>query len=312
MKTAARTAPERTPRRFDEGGIALECADCFDTLPDLADNSIDFVATDPPYFIDGFDGGWNPQKLAKRMKHNGTVRSMPGGMKFSPQQGADFQRFCERVSVEVLRVLKPGGFFVAFSQGRLFHRLVVAAEDTGFEVRDMLAWQRNGQAKAFSQEHFIRKMRISEAKKTEMIRQLGGRKTPQLRPMMEPLMLAQKPREGTFVENWLHWRTGLIDPNASLDGGFPGTLMCVAKPASGRDDCGGHLTVKPVALMAHLIRLFTTEGQVVLDPFLGSGATAIAAAQTGRQCIGFEIQPEYFRAAVERVREEQGVARLFV
>lgn len=302
MTSASPSAAPADALRFSGGGIEIRLADCFAAMPKLAENSVHFVATDPPYFLDGFDGEWNPQKLARRMRHNGSVRALPGGMKFSRQQSADFQRFCARLSAEVFRVLRPGGFFVAFSQGRLHHRLAAAAEDAGFEIRDMLAWKREGQAKAFSQEHFIRKMRIPEAQKAEISRQLGGRKTPQLKPQMEPMMLAQKPREGTFVQNWLRWKTGLIDATASLDGRFPGTVMSVPKPKNGRRLSGGHLTVKPVELMAHLLRVFTAEGQVVLDPFLGGGATAVAAAQTGRKCVGFEINPDYCRAAIGRVR----------
>ena len=310
MTLASPHARPTAVRGFAAGGVRIECADCFAALPALDENSVDFVATDPPYFLDGFDGGWDPQKLARRMRHNGVVSALPGGMKFSRRQGADYQRFCARLSAEVFRALKPGGFFVAFSQGRLHHRLAVAAEDAGFEIRDMMAWRHEGQAKAFSQEHFVRKMRIPEAEKAEMIRRLGGRKTPQLKPQMEPMMLAQKPREGTFVQNWLRWQTGLIDAGASLDGGFPGTVMSVPKPKNGRDAAGGHLTVKPVELMAHLLRVFTAEGQVALDPFLGGGATAVAAVQTGRRCVGFEIDPGYCRAAVARVRAAQKARQL--
>ena len=67
-----------------------------------------------------------------------------------------------KVSTEVYRILKPGGFYISFSQGRLYHRMAVAIEDCGFEIRDMLVWKREGQAKAFSQNHFVRKMKITE------------------------------------------------------------------------------------------------------------------------------------------------------
>ena len=288
--------------RYSGGGVTVRCADCFAAMPALEDNSVDFVATDPPYFLDGFDGEWNPQTLARKMRHNGVVQALPAGMKFDREQGAAFQRFCARLSAEVFRALKPGGFFVAFSQGRLHHRLAVAAEDAGFEIRDMLAWRREGQAKAFSQDHFVRRMKISKARKGRMLAKLDGRKTPQLKPQMEPMMLAQKPRDGTFVENWMKWGVGLVDVSASLDGNFPGTVMEVPKPKNGRAESGGHLTVKPVELMAHLLRIFTAEGQVVLDPFLGGGTTAVAALQTGRKCVGFEINPAYCQAAIERVQ----------
>lgn len=59
--------------------------------------------------------------------------------------------------------------------------------------------------------------------------------------------------------------------------------------------------------MERLAKLLTCEGQVVLDPFLGSGTTAVACARLGRQCIGFEHNDEYLQVAQERVREAQGL-----
>jgi site-specific DNA-methyltransferase (adenine-specific) len=64
-----------------------------------------------------------------------------------------------------------------------------------------------------------------------------------------------------------------------------------------------HPTQKPLPLMERLVKLLTCEGQVVLDPFLGSGTTAVACARLGRQCIGFEHNAEYLQVAQERVRE---------
>lgn len=288
---------------FSRKGVEIRRGDCFPEMARMADNSVDFVATDPPYFLDGLDGDWNPPRLAKKMPRAGAVQSLPGGMKFDRRQSGRFQQFCARLSREAFRLLKPGGFFVAFSQGRLHHRLACAAEDAGFEIRDMLAWKHEGQAKAFTQDHFVRRMKIPENRKRKLIASLGGRKTPQLKPQMEPMMLAQKPREGTFIENWTKWGVGLVDVSASLDGRFPGTVMEVPKPKNGRANGGGHLTVKPVELMGHLIRMLTTEGQVVLDPFLGSGTTAEAAILNGRGCIGFEINPEYYKAAVKRLQQ---------
>jgi len=209
----------------------------------------------------------------------------------------------EPICDEIFRVLKPGGFAVIFSQARLYGRLAVAAEDSGFEIRDMLGWTYEGQAKAFSQDHFVRRMRhISTAEREAILRRLDGRKTPQLKPCIEPMVLAQKPREGTFVENWLSHEVGLVDTRQSLDGKFPGNLMPCSKPNKAEKGEGNeHLTVKPVDLLEHLIRLFTVEGQTVLDPFLGSGSTAVAAQATGRDCIGMEIERTYVRIAEGRI-----------
>lgn len=62
-----------------------------------------------------------------------------------------------------------------------------------------------------------------------------------------------------------------------------------------------HSTVKPQALMQYLIRLVTKEGAIVLDPFLGSGSTAVAAVSIGRHYIGYELSPEYFDIARARI-----------
>lgn len=94
----------------------------------------------------------------------------------------------------------------------------------------------------------------------------------------------------------------MIDGSQLLDGHVPSTLMTVEKPS--KDYFNDHLTVKPVKLIAYLIRLFSKEGQVVLDPFLGSGTTAMACYYEGRSCIGIDINPDYIDVARRRLRKE--------
>ena len=287
--------------------ISIHHGDALKLLKDIPDESVHFVLTDPPYFIDGMGDDWSNTSLQRKASRAGVVGSMPVGMKFDPQQGRNFQAFMQPVFDELMRVLKPGGFAVAFSQARLYGRLAVAAEDAGFELRDMLGWVYEGQAKAFSQDHFVRRMRhLSTVERASILKQLGGRKTPQLKPCIEPMVLAQKPRAGTFVENWLEHQVGLVDTKQSLDGKFPGNLMPCPKPGKAEKGEGNeHLTVKPTALLQHLIQLFTVPGQVVLDPFLGSGSTALAAAAAGRDCIGIAIERTYVRIAQERLAAQQ-------
>ena len=64
-----------------------------------------------------------------------------------------------------------------------------------------------------------------------------------------------------------------------------------------------HPTQKPVALMAWCIKLLTKPGDVVLDPYMGSGTTGVACVQTGRDFIGIEIDPGYFKIAERRIKE---------
>ena len=262
-------------------------------MKNIPNEFIDCVITDPPYFIDGMDNNWDIEKLNNKVKKANVIGSLPVGMKFDPKQGIELQRFMEEVSREIYRILKPGAFYLSFSQGRLYHRMGIAIENSGFEIRDMLIWKREGQAKAFSQDHFVKRMNISDEQKAEIIKKLGGRKTPQLKGQSEAIVLAQKPKDGTFINNWLKYEVGLIDVSQSLDGKFPGTIMEVEKP-KGKERENKHICLKPIKLLEHLVRLFTKEGQIVLDPFMGSGSTGISCLNTNRKFIGMEINKEYF------------------
>ena len=298
----ARNITLSSPTVKPENKQWIKCADSRLSLPQIDAHSISFILTDPPYFIDGMDDNWNHSRLRTRCK-NGVIGGLPAGMKFCPQQGRNLYDFLHPLAVEWLRILKPGGFALCFSQSRLSHRTATAMEDAGFEIRDMLAWRYEGQAKAFSQDHFIRRRNLPETTKLRMIRDLAGRKTPQLKPQMELIVLAQAPRDGTFADNWLRHRAGLIDANNPLiePDKFPGTVIPAAKPRQRH----GHMTTKPVDLLRHLIRIFCAEGmhEIVLDPFAGSGSTGVAARMEGRGFNGFEIDNTMARIANRRINE---------
>ena len=286
----------------DKRRYVVHNIDCRSGLLKLPEASVHFVATDPPYFLDGMGNDWNKSRLAKRVKP-GVVGGLPAGMKFDPSQGRKLKEFMASVAKEMYRVLKPGGFVAVFSQARLAFAMGSVFDEAGFEIRDMLVWKYEGQAKAFSQEHFVRKMNLCTEEKEKIVRQLAGKKTPQLKPQFEPIILAQKPREGTFIANWLKHKTGLMSPDQSILGnGFPGTILEAKKPQKSKSNA--HLTVKPVSVMRQLIRLFTIEGQIVLDPFTGSGTTGVAAVQDNREFIGYEIDPDYSQIARDRVANE--------
>lgn len=70
----------------------------------------------------------------------------------------------------------------------------------------------------------------------------------------------------------------------------------------------GHPTVKPLEIVRTLVENSTRVGDVVLDPFMGSGTTAVACVLTGRDYMGFEVDPAYYAAAVERVRSKESEA----
>lgn len=276
--------------------------DCRNVLKQMDDNSIDLIITDPPYFIDGMGNDWNKENLSKKVKKAKVVGGLPVGMKFDVEQGKKLQEFMEPICNEFMRILKPGGFCIIFSQARLYHRMAMATENAGFEIRDMLGWKYEGQAKAFSLNHFVKKMKnLTEEEQNQIIKDMEGWKTPQLKPQIEPMVMAQKPKEGTFIENWIKYNVGLVNTTESLDGMFPGNIMEVSKKE--KESNIEHLTVKPVKLISHLVKLFSKENQIVLDAFMGSGSHGVASLQNNRKFIGIEIDKDYFEIAKNRIEK---------
>ena len=282
--------------------INLVEGDCVEKIPEIDPESVHLVVTDPPYYLDGLNAEWRKGK-GNTPRGTGSVGGLPVGMKFDPRQGRALQGFIGQIGELLLPVMMPGAFAIVFSQPRLAHRMAAELEDAGFEICDLYAWHytRRAQFKAFKMDHFIDRMDKSTTEKKRLKRKLRGRKTPQLRPLYEAMILAQKPRKGTFVDNWLAYRTGLIDSGATLDGKDSTTVMTFEKPDRGKGN--NHLTLKPVLLIEHLIKLFSKRGQIVLDPFLGSGTTAVAALNTERACIGIEIEPDHIEIAARRIQE---------
>ena len=84
-------------------------------------------------------------------------------------------------------------------------------------------------------------------------------------------------------------------------GGRRGTFIHNCNPPNRH---GIHPTEKPVSLMTELVQLFTNPGQIVCDPFMGSGSTGIACVRTGRKFIGIELNPEYYAIAKARILDE--------
>lgn len=82
----------------------------------------------------------------------------------------------------------------------------------------------------------------------------------------------------------------------------PASVVTVAKVPSGKLT---HPNEKPVALMCELIESLTLPSATVLDPFMGSGTTAVACIRTGRNFLGHELNADYHRLALERVAAEQ-------
>jgi DNA modification methylase len=291
--------------------------DCRELLDKMHDKGIyvDAVITDPPYGLHFMSGeNWDEKRIHSKA-NQGLVSSLPSGMKFDPKQGKNFYKFYLEVSEKLIKVMKPGAFFFSFGPPRLYHNMASAVEDAGFHIKDMWEWlYTQNQPKAQSMDHFIDLKDWDEETKNKIKEQLKGWKIPQVRSNHEPIVMAQKPLDGTYLNNQIVHGVGLVNTNIRVgddkfvsnvvttetDEIFSGHFL-VSKPNKEERKDNPHKTVKPKTLMRHLISLVTMPGAVVLDPFVGSGTTAVAAKQIGRNYIGFDLNRENVEYSLRRL-----------
>ena len=298
--------------------------DALEIMPKIEDDSIDLVLTDPPYFLDKLDSNWDSEQVG-RTDNQYTVTSLPAGMKFDRQQGKDFYKWYSKVSEEILRILKPGGFFFSFSSPRLYHRMASAIDDAGFELRDVLIWlYTQNQMKAMGLNHFIEKMDVGNEKKSEIKEKLNGWKTPQIKSCFEPIAMGQKPTNGTYLQNMLENKVGLLNTNIRIgDNMHPANVVSteninetvdkvflISKPdKKEKGEFNNHKTVKPLTICEYLIKLVAfSDDAVVLDTFVGSGTTAVAAKRLGKNFIGLELNDSYAKIAETRIMRDDKLA----
>jgi len=158
--------------------------------------------------------------------------------------------------------------------------------------------------------------------KIELKERLNGWKTPQIKSCFEPIVMAQKKYEKTFLNNMLKYNVGLLNTNIKIGKNmFPSNVMTTQKiskivdkyfllPKPNKEEKGEfniHKTVKPLAICEYIIKLTTfSEDAVVLDPFVGSGTTAVAAKKLGRKFIGIDTNREYVEIALKRLENIEG------
>jgi len=297
----------------------VHTSDIMSFLPLIEDNSIDVIITDPPYFLDRMDDHWDDEKVASK-KYLQTIQSLPAGMKFDKTKGKEFYDWYLKVSEGLFRVLKPCGFFFSFSSPRLYHRMACAVDDAGFEIRDMFMWlYTQNQPKAMSINHFIDKLKISQPEKDKIKYSFNGWKTPQIKSCFEPIVMAQKPSDDTYLQNMLKYEVGLMNINVKQgDNMHPSNVatideICesidkaflVGKPQKKEKGAyNHHKTVKPLAICEYLISLTAfSEKAIIFDPFAGSGTTLVAAKKLDKNFIGVDINQKYVEITEMRLRE---------
>lgn len=199
--------------------------DCVHAMKQMAENSIDSIVTDPPYELGFMGKSWDASGIAYNVE----------------------------MWSEALRILKPGGHLLAFGGSRTYHRLAVAIEDSGFQIRDSIAWiYGSGFPKSLDVSKAIDKAAGAEREVTGH-RVTGGAMAPRskgrglsdagsgeniititapstsaaqqwqgwgtaLKPAIEPIVVARKPLIGTVAENVLSWGVGGLNIDGSRIG----------------------------------------------------------------------------------------------
>lgn len=281
--------------------IDIRVGDCL-ALIDEAENVYDAIITDPPYEVGIHGVSWDQT-----------------GISFSPQLWS-----------RLFRVLKPGGFVAAFGASRLYHRMAVAAEDAGFHLYPFMVWKFDGGlpkpanlAELFDRDNLSERPIIgyrsgsgyTKANVDHGAQQRTTLKFPiyarhvspeaqawrgfyygvnALKPCIEPILLGQKPiATDRMIDNVRLWGTGALNLGALHERyqTWP-TPLHEHKKARKTDHQSNHASVKPVALLEDLCLLACPPGGKILDPFAGTGTTAVAAHNLGYHVTLIELDPD--------------------
>ncbi len=267
MEEPLESGSELQPNRIIEG-------DCLEKLRELPAECIDFIFTSPPY-------------ADNRKK---------------PYEGVPIKKYVEwflPTSAELKRVLKPDGSFVLNIKERAVNgerqtyvlELILKMRDQGWLWVEEYIWHkansfpgkwpnrfRDGWERCL---HFTKQKNFIMYQDAVM-RPMGTWREPRLLHLGANDVIRHESRAdsglGRRVANWV-----------GRDWAYPTNVIYLPTESSNKN----HSAAFPVSLPTWFIKLFTIENEIVLDPFVGSGTTAVAAAALERRYLGIEINPEY-------------------
>jgi site-specific DNA-methyltransferase (adenine-specific)/site-specific DNA-methyltransferase (cytosine-N4-specific) len=266
--------------------------DCREKLKELKSDSVDLIFTSPPYCDSRKKtyGGIHPDKYVEW---------------FLP------------ISKELSRVLKPHGTFILNIKERVVNgerhtyvmQLIMEMRKQGWLWTEEFIWHKKncypGKWPNRFRDAWERLLQFNKTKKFNMYQEavmlpIGEWAETRLRNLSETDRIRDnaKNRSG-FGKNVSHW--------LSRDKVYPTNVLHLATECNNKK----HSAVFPVVLPEWFIKLFTREGDIVLDPFMGSGTTLVAAQGISRNSIGIEILPSYYQMAKRRIEGESTDTHLF-
>ena len=240
----------------------LVCGDHLEVMRSLADASIDCIWTDPPYFLS--NGGTTCQ-AGRRVSVNKGEWDQSGGV------AADHE-FHRRWLAECHRVLKPTGTIWVSGTYHVYLSVGMAMMELGFRMLNDVVWEKPNPPPNLGCRCFTHATEI--------------------------VLWASKARKGAnerYTFNYTDMK--------KLNGGRQmKNVWRLTAPGGNEKIHGKHPTQKPVALIERCLLASTQPGDLVFDPFAGSGSTGVAALACGRDFLGSEIDPQFARLASQRLR----------
>tara|TARA_R100000773_G_scaffold28287_1_gene24324 strand:+ start:207 stop:1163 length:957 start_codon:yes stop_codon:yes gene_type:complete len=315
----------------------LILGNCLEKLKDIDTQSIDAVITDPPYGISFMQNRWDYDvpsvKIWKEcfrvLKHGGHILSFSSARTYHRLvcnvEDAGFE-----IRDQILWIYGTG-FPKNLDIGKGVDKLQ-GNQRKSLGFYDPRSTQDGGNRKnrAIGNQQ-VANYKTSLVEKTIGFSQWEGWGTA-LKPAHEPIVLARKPlSEKNVVENVLKHNNGGInidackipatnssrfpanvihDGNTNLDS-LDNYFYCAKPSKQEKGSDNAHPTVKPLELMSYLCKLVTPKKGTVLDPFMGSGSTGIAATKLDLNFIGIEKEKNYFNIAKKRLKNLSFQSSLF-
>lgn len=251
---------------------------------------------------------------------------------------------------EVYRTLRPGGFCLAFCSPELYHRLACNVEDAGFVIKDQIMWMtttkmaKHNRLKpahepiVVAQKPYKGSLKENHEKWGCGLIDVENTRVPwDGKPPTGWIKGGSKRRVFGGIQNkacdlktkkevWIDPSTNepiVKETTGGNDAGrYPMNIIGEVNPSEqkyfyaprakrsekGKDN--DHPTVKPIALMAYLIKIYSPANSIVLDPFCGSGSTGVAAIQENRTFVGIDLSDHYTKIAKQRCSEVEPVSTI--
>ncbi|OQW56464.1 MAG: modification methylase [Proteobacteria bacterium HN_bin10] len=239
--------------------------DCIEEMRKLADGSVDLVFADPPYFMQLGGALTRPDQ------------SNVDGVDDEWDKFEDFaayDAFTRAWLTEARRVLKPNGAIWVIGSYHNVFRLGSAMQDLGFWILNDIVWRKTNPMPNFKGTRFTN--------------------------AHETLIWAARSKETKYTFHYDALKTLNDDLQMRSDWTLP--ICTGAERLKNRDGRKLHSTQKPEALLHRVILATTKPGEVILDPFFGTGTTGAAAKRLGRHYIGIERDADYAEAARARLK----------